>query len=222
VKQLRYTLAADGPSDRALLSVINWLLEQHLGQHQQLSLITVLPQFALSEAQPPSSRKLIDRVSDAIRRFPCDILFVHRDAEREPHEMRQIEIDRAMSELTDVPRAWVPVIPVRMTEAWLLIDERSIRQAADNPNGSVKLNLPRVSRLESLLDPKEVLNDLLIAASEKTGRRLGKFKRASELAWRRGRVSELIEDYGLLRSLDAFNAFEEHLHRSINQLLANG
>lgn len=106
-----------------------------------------------------------------------------------------------------------------MTEAWLLIDEQAIRQAADNPNGSVRLKLPTVLTLELLPDPKELLNELLVEASEKTGRRLEKFRRVSELAWRRGRVTELIEDYRLLRSLGAFQVFEKHLDQIMHQLL---
>ena len=61
--------------------------------------------------------------------------------------------------------------------------------------------------------------DLLIEASEKTGRRLVKFRRISELAWRRGRVADLIEDYSPLRLLRAFNAFENHVDHAINQLM---
>lgn len=114
------------------------------------------------------------------------------DAERESRAVRQGEIETAVSASLNTVSYWIPVIPVRMTEAWLLIDERAIRQAADNPNGSVPLNLPSVSRLERFPDPKALLNELLIEASEKTGRRRAKFRRISELAWRRGRVADLI------------------------------
>jgi len=215
VNQLRYTLTCDGPSDRSLMAVIDWLL----AHHNQLSDIAVLPQFANPRESP--SLRLIGRLPDAIRRFPCDILFIHRDAERESREKRQEEIDAAISELAHTMPISVPVIPVRMTEAWLLIDEPAIRMAADNPNGSVILDLPRFTTLESLPDPKDRLNQLLIAASEKTGRKLDKFKRASELAWRRGRVAHLIDDYSSLRSLGAFRAFENDFNLVINQLVTN-
>ena len=215
MNQLRYTLTGDGPSDRSLMFVIDWLL----AHHNQLSDIAILSQFA--DPRESSSRRLTDRLPDAIRRFPCDILFIHRDAESEPREKRREEIDVAISELAHTMPFSVPVIPVRMTEAWLLIDETAIRKAADNPNGSVILDLPRLNRLESLPDPKDQLDQLLIAASEKKGRKLDKFKRASELAYRRGRVADLINDYSSLRFLGAFSAFENALNLVIDQLVTN-
>ncbi len=64
------------------------------------------------------------------------------------------------------------IIPIRMTEAYLLISEDTIRNAAENKHGTIPLKIPGLSLLECLPNPKEVLNDLLRAASEKSGRRL--------------------------------------------------
>jgi hypothetical protein len=36
----------------------------------------------------------------------------------------------------------VCVVPVRMMEAWLLIDEMAIRRVAGNPNGRIPIELP--------------------------------------------------------------------------------
>lgn len=48
----------------------------------------------------------------------------------------------------------VPVIPGRMTEAWLRLDEAAIRRVAGNPNGRTKLGLPKLHEVESVADPK--------------------------------------------------------------------
>jgi hypothetical protein len=40
------------------------------------------------------------------------------------------------------PVRHIPVVPVRMTEAWLLADEFAIRSAPGNPNGTQSLDLP--------------------------------------------------------------------------------
>lgn len=53
--------------------------------------------------------------------------------------MRRTEIVNALPAETT---RHIPVIPVRMTEAWLLGHELSIRSAAGNPNGSENLELP--------------------------------------------------------------------------------
>lgn len=199
---LNYTLVADGPTDRALLPIINWVLEQI----PMVSASGFVAQFADPHILDDAAAGLEGRIVAALQRFPCDIAFVHRDAESEGFEKRRAEIGRAIEHIAN--GEFVPVVPVRMTEAWLLTDESPIRQAADNPNGTAPLALPPVRQLEQLPDPKSFLNDLLIVASEKAGRRQAKFKRPSELAWRRVRVAQLTKDFSPLRSLGAFAEFE--------------
>jgi hypothetical protein len=128
---------------------------------------------------------------------------------------RIAEIEVAVRELHSL---YVPIIPVRMTEAWLLIDEAAIRRAADNPNGAVPLDIPPVARLESLPDPKATCDALLISASEKSGRRRKMFTRDSELAARRTRIAELIDDFSPLNQLSAFRAFCDRVEVACTRL----
>ena len=57
--------------------------------------------------------------------------------------------------LEGMPVRHVLVIPVRMTEAWLLIDELALRRAAGNPNGRNPLDLPALKDLEALPEPAD-------------------------------------------------------------------
>jgi hypothetical protein len=91
-----------------------------------------------------------------------------------------------------------------MQEAWLLFDEKAIRNAAGNPNGRTPLNLPVVTELEQLPDPKNDLYELLREASGLHGRRRKRF--AVNIAARR--VAEFIDDFTPLRTLPAFKALE--------------
>ncbi len=75
--------------------------------------------------------------------------------------------------MPDVPH--VPVIPIRMTEAWLLLDEAQIRRVAGAPNDKTALDLPRAGKVESLPDPKALLKTTLARASGLKGRRLEQF-----------------------------------------------
>jgi hypothetical protein len=146
----------------------------------------------------------IDRVSLALR---PDILFVHRDAEREKLEVRRGEIPVSQAGV-------VRVVPVRMTEAWLLIDERAIRKAVGNPNGHVDLDLPKASRLEGLADPKSKLRELLLTASERVSpRRQQRFQRDIRRCVHL--VAEYTEDFTPLRQLDAYVAFENELRLAV-------
>jgi hypothetical protein len=203
---LAFTLAGDGATDRSLRTVLEWVLGQLplLRNHG----------FVVQVAAPGTN--LRERLTRALRDYPCDVLFVHRDAEKEPREKRLEEIRRAVSEAGVL--ACVPVVPVRMTEAWLLIDEEAIRRAAGNPNGEVLLSLPKVASLESVPDPKKLLRECLIRASEKTGRRLQQFER--DLGERAERVAELITDFSPLRQLPAFKSFENDAREILKSLLS--
>lgn len=114
--------------------------------------------------------------------------------------------------------SYVLVVPVQMTETWLLIDEAAIRMAAGNPHGRVPLDLPSLARLERLPDPKGYLHERLRLASEKSGRRLDQFQRG--VGERVQRVAALIEDFSPLRHLAAFAQFERTARETISNLLA--
>jgi len=200
ISSLRYTLVGDGTSDRALLPLLRWTL---------LRAGTPLP-LAPSWADPRrisgGSGGLADRLRNALDLYPCDLLFVHRDAERQEPETRREEIRAALSDLS-APLPALYVVPVRMTEAWLLIEEAAIRHAADNPNGDVSLTLPMLRDLENLPDPKQRLNELLRVACDLRGRRLDQFKR--DEAARRVRVAEFVQDFSPLLRLPAFQRLQE-------------
>ena len=213
MNSLRYTLLTDGSSDRALIPILNWLLQQHLPDcaiQPEWADLTRLP-------KPPSSEDLPSRVECSVRLYPCELLFIHRDAERCELEDRIKEIEDGLEKMKDFDLPTVKVIPVRMTEAWLLFNESAIRTAASNPNGNVELALPRLNYVESLPDPKNVLHEALKRASQLSGRRLKKFKPHSCIY----RISELIDDFSYLRALPAFCAMENELKNILDIWVTN-
>lgn len=163
-----------------------------------------VPQVADFATRRDPPKELAERLRSACDLFPCDLLFVHRDAERKPLASRVEEIERAAAKIAVTH--FVPVVPVRMTEAWLLIDAGAIRHAAGNPSGEAEIGLPPVERLEQEPNPKALLRNALIAAAGNRGRRLHQFQR--DLGRRVLRVGETIEDFTPLRQLAAFRHFE--------------
>ncbi|MEV0807329.1 hypothetical protein [Micromonospora sp. NPDC050200] len=99
-----------------------------------------------------------------------DLVVVHRDADNAGRHARRQEIETAVRTIGGNAEL-VPVIPIRMTEAWLLLDEAAIRHVAGNPRGRMNLGLPKPHEVESIADPKEVLRTCLLKASDETGRR---------------------------------------------------
>ena len=162
--------------------------------------------------RPPGD--FASRVERAVELFPCDLLFVHRDAEGEPRERRVEEIESALAGVASWDRGrTVAVVPERMTETWLLIDEAALRKAAGNPRGSVPLSMPAVQQLEGLPDPKKTLHELLRTASGSTGRRLRNFNVNQAVHG----VAAAILDYSPLTRLSAFRALEQDVGQIVTQ-----
>lgn len=187
-----FTFLGDGPSDRRLMPVLQWAMAQKTSR----PVTSTWADLGFLERRP---RTLAERIAAALDFYPCEILFVHRDAEKEPRSKRVAEIGAALPP-TRPPH--VCVVPVRMQEAWLLFDEPKIRLAAKNPSGTMPLGLPRLGRLERVPAPKLLLNSALRAASGLNARRRASFD-TNKAAYR---LASLIDDYSALTCLPAFRA----------------
>ncbi len=194
---MTYTLVADGSSDAVLLPILDWCLRQR-------GVAQIQNQWA-DRLRLPRAATLRERLGPILELYPCDVLFIHRDAETQSPADRRHEISGALHGRPNIRH--IPVIPIRMTEAWLLADEAAIRRAAGNPNGTEPLNLPPLSRVESLPDPKTVLHEALRNASGLNSRRRAAFP-ATERA---RRVVDYIDDFSPLTALSAFKGLQQDI-----------
>jgi hypothetical protein len=105
----------------------------------------------------------------------------------------------------------IGVVPVRMTEAWLLFDIEAIREAAGNPSGKVRLDLPSLQRIEDLPDPKTRLHTLILEATELGAHRKSRFDVNAAVQ----RIPIYIEDFSPLRVLPAFSDLEERVRKMV-------
>lgn len=188
-RQLTYAVVADGSSDRLLVPIIQWAIHR------------LDPEVEILE---PEFRRRSGSVEGFLSAYPSDsmLIFVHRDAENLPLEARMREFQSVSR--TDV----VAVIPVRMSEAWILFDGSAIARAAGSPSAQVPV--PKLSEIEGIAEPKDLLEKLLFeAAGSPTGRRGKNFKRS--IVERRVSVAGLISDFGPLESLSAFQQFQVSL-----------
>ena len=208
MSEITYTLLSDGSSDRRLMPILTWLLREACPD------VDIQSEWAdLRQLQNPP-RSLSDKIIKSVELYPCDLLFVHRDAETQSIDSRKEEIDYAVREASQSASSLpvICVIPVRMQEAWLLFDESAIRHASGNPNGRNSLVLPVLADVERLRDPKTRLEGALKTASELTGRRLKRF----EVSKRAHLISLYINDFSPLRSLPAFQILEAELKSYIS------
>ena len=188
-RQLTWSIVADGGTDRMLVPIIEWAIHR------------LDPDVEILE---PEFRKRSGSVQDFLRTCESDamIIFIHRDSEHRSPEHRLKEFD-------DVTRPdVVPVVPVQMSEAWVLFDGTAIARAAGSRAAAV--SAPRIGDIESISDPKGRLDKLLFhAAGSPTGRHGRNFKRS--IVQRRVSVATHIADYGPLEVLPAFRRFQDAL-----------
>lgn len=212
MKELKYTLIADGSSDMTLLKIIKWSLDD---------LYPKVPNdgnFADFRKIPDPPKRLSDKVRIAKLYYPFDILFIHRDSESTNASMiaqRSQEINVEL-QVADIDKT-ICIVPIKMMETWLLIDEDAIRKAAGNRNYRGRINLPTIRTLERESQPKELLHALLREASGKKGRNLKKFNIDKTVHL----VAENIEDFSPLRNLVAFQSFENELKKVVDKYLEN-
>lgn len=205
---LLYTLLADGTSDRALLPHLTWLLQQRLPNY------AIQAEFAEMGRLPKPPKGPVERIRATLALYPCDLLFIHRDAEREARQVRVTEIRNAVMEAAPatVP-PFVCVVPVRMQEAWLLFDKAAIRRAAGNPRGRQPISLPALLSVEDHPNPKHELHELLRSASGLGNHRLSRFSphKAATL------ISAYTDDFSPLRAVPAFRALESDIDQEVRR-----
>ena len=201
---LRATLVTDGASDVILVPILQWMMRQLTAEAFEI-------RWADLRGFHEAPRNLAGKLAVAVREYPCQLLFVHRDSERQDPHHRYEEIRKAAD---NTACSHVCVVPVRMQEAWLLHDEAALREAADRPSGTDDLGLPPSQRWERLPDPKKVLHDALRAANGARGRRARNFRprRAAH------RLANLITDWRPLRNLAAFNRLEADTRSALEHL----
>lgn len=156
------------------------------------------------EILEPQFRKRQGSISEDVEKYGSGsmLVFVHRDSET-------LTLDERLREFDGIARSdVVPVVPVQMSEAWVLFDGAAIGKAASS--SSAEVSVPSVAELEGIRDPKARLDNLLFeVAGRPTGRRGKVFKRS--IVERRVSVAGYIADYAPLEDVPAFARFQETL-----------
>ena len=169
--RVHFVLLCEGGSDEGLVDHLKALLID-CGVTEVTG---IAPDY--SRLRENMSKDVPSKIKAALLLEPdADLLFVHRDADSRDPQPRFYEIRRGI-EAANCPKAWIGVVPVQETEAWLLLDEQAIRRVSGKPKGIANLNLPSPRQVEEVANPKEILKKAILAASEATGRRRSKLKR---------------------------------------------
>lgn len=204
---------AEGTSDLPLADLVTGLLAS-VGVTVRL----VRPDFPLLGGRVARDvRSRFEAGRQLMAHQPLDVVVIHRDVDVSDRSTRLTEISLAL-EGTTVQR--VPVLPIRTTEAWLLLDEAAIRAVAGNPNGTASLHLPPPAAVERVADPKAALRAALLAAGNATGRRRARL--AQRFPQHRRQLLERLDPLGPVRDLSSWGDLENDVTTVAASLAAGG
>lgn len=203
----RVLYVGEGSSDNGLVTHI-----ESIAVRRGIGVSITIPDFGLLRL--PTGHSVQDKLRVARELHgACDLVVVQRDADRGPAQDRRNEIKQAVhAEWPGLPH--VAVVPVRMLEAWLLLDETCLRHVAENPRGRVSLDLPKGVAAETVADPKQLLKDSLARASEYKGRRLAQFQK--RFSQHRLRMLELLNPEGSVSCLPSWQDFVKDLNKAFD------
>ena len=162
----------------------------------------------------------IDQIVKLAEKFSYfHVICVHCDADSPSIENRmQHNINPAINEIKntegDLCKILVAVIPVQMTEAWMMADFDLLKEKMSTNKSNNELELPiRTNLIENLANPKEcIINALKIAQISQPRRR--KKLTISNL------YSPISQELAIekLRILPSFKKFEENVRNAMRQL----
>lgn len=199
-----FLLICDGPSDAAL------------GNHIQ-SLLIEMGAFEVNWTASYVGRRLSEKIALGLQQSSNpSMLFVHRDSEGADPNDRYEEIRSAVI-ASNFTGTWSAIVPRRMTETWLLLDERAIRDVVGRPRGAEPLGLPDHRNVENLPDPKARLHAALFAACSPRGRRRRKQFENYWLGYR-NRLLENLPVGGPLEQLESWARFRDDTVAALNQI----
>src|SRR5713226_4980392 len=176
MKRLVLALYAEGPTDvRFLPPVIQRTTEQLLRRYEKRSINVAT--VSIPRITDFSNRD--ECILEAARKAAsCNILIVHSDADHPTRERALQERFRPGYELVQrtqesLCKSLVPIIPIRMTEAWMLAaDHDLLREVIGTSLRAQELGLVnRARQVESDPNPKQTLKQIMQRAYTERSRR---------------------------------------------------
>jgi hypothetical protein len=174
MRSLVLALYAEGPTDERFLSIIIQRTAEGLLLRLGQTVVDVLTPIIL---RPKFTHTLTSRAESILdvaqQAYGYHALIIHTDADHSTSEWAMNErirpgIDLVQLRQNGVCHHLVPIIPVRMTEAWMLTDIRALQTVIGTDLSATALGIPEhPSLVDKLLEPKQILNQ----AIQNSGRR---------------------------------------------------
>lgn len=162
MKQLVLALYAEGRADERFLPVIIQRTADRILRQRALAPVDVLEPLSV-QAAPEASNRAERILSVARQAAGFHALVVHADADAPAANnalQNRFELGRRLVQESegDACRDLLPIIPTRMTEAWMMADVEAFREVVGTDLRAEELGFPtRAHQVEAIQDPKQEL-----------------------------------------------------------------
>jgi hypothetical protein len=205
MRQLVLALYAEGRTDERFLPVIIQRVASRILNQRALTLVEVIEPNVL-KPDPEVSGNAERVLSVAQKAAGYDALIIHRDADARTADNARViyfepGLQMVQNSQENACRELLPIIPIRMTEAWMMADVEAFLAVVGTSLNAAELGFPSQPRqVETILDPKHELNLILGQVFTRRRRR----KRANL-----GQYYEPLARYIELEKLDGVPAFHQ-------------
>lgn len=179
-KQMFVGLAAEGSTDiRFLYSIVKRTFNE-IALQESLCDIDI---YVKAVNVPKTGLSFTDYVVEAsrkgVRDFGMMVLAIHTDADTDTFEERfknkilpaQIKLESMDGEIC---KLLTPIIPVRMTEAWMLADKQLLKDEIGTAKSDSELGINR--NPETFANPKEIIQNAIRIAMQDYPRRRSRLR----------------------------------------------
>lgn len=182
-----------------------------------------LGQIEIADIQAVKIEKLsfVEDVINASRKgvndFGIAILCVHADADDSNDKtVYRYKMNPALSEIEkqddDVCKIIVPIVPVQMTEAWILADKNLLKKEIGTNKTDRELGIYREP--EQYSDPKTTIEDAIRIAQRERPKRHRRELTIADLYMSIGQSVSI----GKLKQLSSYNKFQDNIRRALGKL----
>lgn len=191
-------LYAEGSTDQRFLPLIIQRTAVQILSQRGHTIVDVLEPMPVEPAKKDDRAQSILAVARQVHGY--HLLFVHADADASsttPALRQRIEpgvalIQAAQQRGETVCTDLVPIVPVQMTEAWMLVDRDALLSVIGTPPEHHNLDIPfRPQHVEQIADPKQQLARIFAEALASRTRRVRRRHKIAELYEPLGRTVDL-------------------------------
>jgi hypothetical protein len=149
--------------------------------------------------------------------FGISVLCIHTDADKQTdtyafNNKINPALRRIETEPDEICKIIVPIVPVRMTEAWMLADKDLLKSRIGTKKSDRELGFDK--QPEQIMDPKKVINDAIRTAYQERSRR---HRNDSDISALYHQIGESVS-LDVLRQLPSFRKFEDHVRNAFREL----